>query len=96
MKLQSDPTVIYGIEDFDGNIKRKHLEMKSPYNTYRIKGLPPGPICNPGMGAIKAVLYPSPADYLYFVSKNNGTHHFSSNLRDHNKAVIRYQIKRKR
>ncbi|MEA3470424.1 MAG: endolytic transglycosylase MltG [Thermodesulfobacteriota bacterium] len=95
MKLQSDPTVIYDIEDFDGNITKKHLVRKTPYNTYRIRGLPPGPICNPGMDAIVAALYPAPVNYLYFVSKNNGAHQFSSNLSDHNKAVIRYQIKRK-
>jgi UPF0755 protein len=96
MKLQSDPTVIYGIKDFDGNITRRHLLRKTPYNTYRIKGLPPGPICNPGVDAIVAALYPASVNYLYFVSKNNGAHHFSSNLIDHNKAVIRYQIKRKK
>jgi UPF0755 protein len=95
MKLQSDPTVIYDIEDFDGNITRGHLMRKTPYNTYIIRGLPPGPICNPGMDAIIAALYPAPVNYLYFVSKNNGAHHFSSNLLDHNKAVIKYQIKRK-
>jgi UPF0755 protein len=96
MKLQSDPTVIYDIEDFDGNITKRHLMRKTPYNTYRIRGLPPGPICNPGMDAIVAALYPAPVNYLYFVSKNNGAHHFSSNLVDHNKAVIKYQIKRKK
>jgi UPF0755 protein len=96
MKLQSDPTVIYDIEDFDGNITRRHLIRKTPYNTYRIRGLPPGPICNPGMDAIVAALYPASVNYLYFVSKNNGAHHFSSNLVDHNKAVIKYQIKRRK
>ncbi len=96
MRLQSDPTVIYDIEDFDGNLKKRHLEEKTPYNTYQIRGLPPGPICNPGLDAIVAALYPAPVDYLYFVSKNNGTHHFSLNLKSHNKAVITYQIKRRK
>ncbi len=96
IKLQSDPTVIYGIEDFDGNIKRKHLRKKTPYNTYRIKGLPPGPISNPGMESMLAVLYPPSVDYLYFVSKNDGSHHFSSDLKSHNKAVRKYQIKKRR
>ncbi len=95
MKLQSDPTVIYDMKDFDGNITKRDLLRKTPYNTYRIQGLPRGPICNPGMDAIIAALYPAPVNYLYFVSKNNGAHHFSSNLIDHNKAVITYQIKRK-
>ena len=96
IKLQSDPTVIYGIKGFDGNIKRKHLREKTPYNTYRIKGLPPGPISNPGMDSLLAALYPASVDYLFFVSKNNGTHHFSSNLTSHNKAVLKYQIKRRK
>jgi UPF0755 protein len=96
MRLQSDPTVIYDIEDFDGNLRKADLEKKTPYNTYRIQGLPPGPICNPGLEAIKAALYPAPVDYLYFVSKNNGSHHFSSNLVDHNRAVLKYQIQRKK
>jgi len=96
MRLQSDPTVIYGIEDFDGNIRKSDLEKKTPYNTYRMKGLPSGPICNPGLEAFEASLYPASVDFLYFVSKNNGSHHFSSNLKDHNAAVLKYQIKRKK
>ncbi len=90
-RLESDPTVIYGIPDFDGNLTRKHLKTWTPYNTYLIYGLPPGPIANPGRTAIHAALNPSPADYLYFVSKNDGTHHFSRTLREHNMAVERYQ-----
>ncbi|MBN2538821.1 MAG: endolytic transglycosylase MltG [Deltaproteobacteria bacterium] len=96
MRLQSDPTVIYDIEDFDGNLRKADLQKETPYNTYRIDGLPPGPICNPGMEAIEAALYPESVDFLYFVSKNNGSHQFSSNLKDHNKAVLKYQIKRKK
>lgn len=96
MRLQSDPTVIYGIEDFDGNLRRADLKKKTPYNTYRINGLPPGPICNPGLKALRAALYPAPVKYLYFVSNNNGSHHFSTNLVDHNKAVLKYQIKRRK
>ncbi|MBA7565635.1 Endolytic murein transglycosylase [subsurface metagenome] len=96
MRLQSDPTVIYDIEDFDGNLRKTDLQRKTPYNTYRIKGLPPGPICSPGLEAIEAALYPAPVNFLYFVSKNNGSHQFSSNLMDHNRAVLKYQIKRKK
>ncbi len=96
MRLQSDPTAIYGIKDFDGNITKKHLRSKTPYNTYRIWGLPPGPITNPGQDSLLAALYPADVPYLYFVSKNNGSHHFSTNLVSHNKAVLRYQIKRKK
>ena len=91
MRLQSDPTVIYGIQHFDGNISRKHLVEPTPYNTYTIKGLPPGPIANAGADAIKAALYPADTKYLYFVSKNDTTHQFSTNLRDHNRAVRKYQ-----
>lgn len=96
MRLQSDPTVIYGVEGFEGRIRRVDLERETPYNTYRIRGLPPGPICNPGMSSILAALNPATVDYLYFVSKNDGTHQFSSNLSDHNAAVIKYQIQRKK
>jgi UPF0755 protein len=94
MRLESDPTVIYGIKDFDGNLTRKDLKTMSPYNTYRITGLPPGPIANPGRASIEAVLYPSEEPYLYFVSKNDGSHHFSSTLREHNEMVRRYQLRR--
>ena len=94
MRLESDPTVIYGIENFDGNLTRKHLKTHTPYNTYRIKGLPPGPIANPGQEAIEAALYPAQSDYLFFVSRKDRTHHFSTNLSDHNKAVRRYQLRR--
>jgi UPF0755 protein len=91
MRLQTDPTVIYGIPNFNGNLTRKDLETPHPYNTYVIPGLPPGPIANPGEAAIKAVLYPSKNKYLYFVSKNDGTHHFSETLREHNRMVAQYQ-----
>ncbi len=94
MPLQCDPTVIYGIEDFDGNLTRKDLRRPNPYNTYLNKGLPPGPICNPGLDALKAVLYPADTSYLYFVSRNDGTHLFSRTLKEHNRAVEKYQKRR--
>lgn len=90
--LQSDPTVIYGIKDFNGNLTRKDLLTKTPYNTYQRRGLPPGPIANPGADSIKAVLYPEAGSYLYFVSRNDGTHYFSRTLSEHNMAVQRYQM----
>ena len=96
MRLESDPTVIYGIKDFNGNLTRKDLSQSTPYNTYVIRGLPFGPIANPGEESIKAVLYPADTRYLYFVSKNNGTHHFSKTLREHNRAVKIYQKKGRR
>lgn len=96
MKLQSDPTAIYNLDSFDGYVKRSHLKRESPYNTYVINGLPPSPIGNPAVDSIRAALYPASVDYLYFVSNNNGSHNFSSNLRNHNKAVLRYQIERKK
>jgi UPF0755 protein len=89
--LCSDPTVIYGIANFDGNLRKRDLEKRTPYNTYLIQGLPPGPIANPGRASIEAALYPAPVKYLYFVSRNDGSHHFSSALREHNAAVQRYQ-----
>jgi len=94
--LQSDPTVIYGIKDFNGNLTKADLQAESPYNTYLLKGLPPQPIANPGEESIKAALYPSSDRYIYFVSKNNGTHHFSTPLEGHNRAVDTYQRKRRR
>ena len=95
MPLQSDPTVIYGIENFDGNLTRKHLERQNTYNTYLNRGLPPGPICNPGADALAAALNPAPVDYLYFVSRNDGSHQFSATLAEHSRAVRKYQILRK-
>jgi UPF0755 protein len=95
MRLESDPTVIYGLRKFDGDLTREHLNQNMPYNTYIVRGLPPGPISNPGREAIKAVLYPADTKYLYFVSKNDGSHYFSKTLSDHNKAVETYQKKRR-
>ena len=94
MRLESDPTVIYGIEDFDGNIKKNHLQTLTPYNTYQITGLPPGPIANPGALSLEAALYPATTPYLFFVSKNDSTHYFSESFEEHKKAVIKYQLKR--
>ncbi|MDR1036018.1 MAG: endolytic transglycosylase MltG [Deltaproteobacteria bacterium] len=91
MRLQTDPTVIYGIPNFDGNLTRAHLQMPHPWNTYVIPGLPPGPIASPGEAAISASVNPVQADYLYFVSKNDGTHHFSATLKEHNRMVAQYQ-----
>jgi UPF0755 protein len=91
MPLQSDPTVIYGIKKFDGNLTRKHLQEPNPYNTYRITGLPPGPICNPSLSSIIAALDPADVSYLYFVSRNDGSHQFSETLEAHNRAVKHYQ-----
>ena len=94
-RLESDPTVIYGIKDFDGNLKKKDLIRHSPYNTYVIRGLPPGAIANPGKEAIKAVLFPAETSYMFFVSKNDGSHHFSETLAEHNRAVRIYQKNRR-
>jgi peptidoglycan lytic transglycosylase G len=91
MPLQSDPTVIYGLKDFNGNLTRKDLNEPTPYNTYRIAALPPGPICNPSLSSIRAALYPADVPYLYFVSKNDGTHLFSETIEAHNHAVKIYQ-----
>jgi UPF0755 protein len=94
MPLQTDPTVIYALRKagtWDGNIRKGDLDIDSPYNTYRRPGLPPGPIASPGKEALAAVLEPAPGSELYFVSRNDGTHQFSSNLDDHNRAVTRFQ-----
>ena len=90
IRLQSDPTAVYDLENFDGKVLRSHLKRKSPYNTYIIRGLPPGPIANPGLTSLKAALYPAPVNYLYFVSKKDGSHFFSSSLYEHNQAINRY------
>ena len=91
MRLQSDPTVIYGIKPMGAKITRADLDRKHPYNTYQISGLPPGPIANPGKDSLIAAVNPANVDYLYFVSKNDGSHQFSSNLNDHNRWVNLYQ-----
>ena len=96
MRLQSDPTTIYGLENFDGNLTRKDLQKETPYNTYVITGLPPGPICNPGRAALQAVLQPAEVPYFYFVSKNDGSHFFSTSLKEHNRAVYKYQKKKQK
>lgn len=96
MRLESDPTVIYGINDFNGNITKHDLLKHTPYNTYVIKGLPYGPISNPGIESIKAVIFPAHTNYLYFVSKNNGSHYFSKSFSEHKRAVYRYQKRHRR
>jgi UPF0755 protein len=97
MPLQADPTVIYGLgPSFDGNLRRVHLDdPNNLYNTYKIPGLPPGPICSPGLSSLKAVLTPEEHNYLYFVAKGDGGHVFSTNLTDHNRAVRQWvQVQR--
>ena len=95
MRLESDPTVIYGIKNFDGNIKRKHLKTVTPYNTYQIRGLPAGPIANPGALSLQAALYPAQTDFLFFVSKKDTTHKFSKTIQEHNQAVKKYQLRKR-
>lgn len=92
MRLQADPTVIYGLQaSFNGNITKADLRNPTPYNTYTNIGLPPTPIALPGMRSIEAALHPDESDYLYFVGKGDGTHHFSATLQEHNEAVKKYQ-----
>ena len=91
MKLQCDPTAVYDVSNFRGTVTKRDLLNDTPHNTYRIYGLPPTPIANPGLDSLQAALNPAPVGYLYFVSKNNGTHSFSSNFNAHNQAVSRYR-----
>jgi len=95
MPLQADPTVIYGIPDFNGNLTKADLLRKTAYNTYQLPGLPPGPIASPGEDALRAAAYPAQTNYLYFVARGDGTHAFSENLSQHNEAVRRYQLRRR-
>ncbi len=94
MRLQCDPTVIYGLgPEFDGNLTKKDLKDRSnEYNTYAHAGLPPGPICSPGLASLEAALHPEDHDYYYFVAKGDGSHKFSKTLREHNRAVRKYQL----
>jgi UPF0755 protein len=95
MRLQADPTVVYAMRQagsYNGNIRRDDLAMDSPYNTYRYAGLPPGPIAAPGAAALAAVLTPEDVDYLYFVSRNDGTHAFARTLAEHNRNVREFQV----
>jgi peptidoglycan lytic transglycosylase G len=95
MALQCDPTVIYALEragTYDGNLHREDLSLDSPYNTYRYPGLPPGPIASPGKASLEAAVHPADAGYLYFVSRNDGTHAFARSLDEHNRNVQRFQI----
>ena len=95
MPLQSDPTVIYALDRaglYDGNLTRANLQFDSPYNTYRYRGLPPGPIAAPGGAALRAALAPADVSYLYFVSRNDGTHAFADTLREHNRNVREFQV----
>lgn len=98
MPLQCDPTVIYALQRagrYDGNLRRDDLAFDSPYNTYRYPGIPPGPIASPGRASLDAALHPSDADFLYFVSRNDGSHEFARSLGDHNKNVQKYQLRKR-
>lgn len=97
MKLQSDPTVIYGMDsNFDGNLRKKDLTNRTPYNTYVLKGLPPTPISSPGLKSLKAAMNPEKTNFLYFVSKGDGSSFFSEDLSKHNTAVNNFQKKREK
>jgi UPF0755 protein len=91
MPLQSDPTAVYMVPRKPGRITASDLQRKTPYNTYHVRGLPPGPIANPGLASIRAALHPAPVNFLYFVAKNDGSHQFSHTLQQHNQAVRLYQ-----
>jgi UPF0755 protein len=96
MGLQCDPTVIYALKRagrYDGNLTRADLAFDSPYNTYRYPGLPPGPIASPGLASLEAAVAPADADYLYFVSRNDGSHEFARTLREHNRNVQEFQVR---
>jgi UPF0755 protein len=95
MGLQCDPTVIYALQQaglFDGNLRRDDLLFDSPYNTYRYAGLPPGPIASPGKASLEAAAHPAETEFLYFVSRNDGTHEFARTLEEHNRNVQRFQV----
>jgi UPF0755 protein len=97
MPLQCDPTVIYALMDagtWNGNLTRADLQVDSPYNTYRYAGLPPGPIASPGRPSLEAAVRPADVGYLYFVSRNDGTHVFASTLSEHNRNVAEWQLRR--
>lgn len=97
MKLDCDPTIIYALKEkglYNGNLTKNDMALDSPYNTYRYRGLPPGPICNPGRTALEAALFPAEEPYLYFVSRNDGRHHFSRTFAEHQNAVRRFQLRR--
>lgn len=96
MPLQSDPTAVYDLPGFSGPVTSAHLARKSPYNTYHIKGLPPGPICNPGARSLRAAFFPARVPYLYFVSNNDGTHSFSATADEHRRAVAHYHRQKRR
>jgi UPF0755 protein len=95
MPMQADPTLIYALQKsgkYDGNIRKADMAMKSPYNTYNNPGLPPGPIASPGRDSLVAALDPADVPYLYFVSRNDGTHVFAATLAEHNRNVQTYQV----
>jgi len=96
MPLQSDPTIIYGLKNYDGNIRRNDIRRPHPWNTYVIPGLPPSPIANPGLGALKATLWPAQTKYLYFVARGDRTHAFSKTYAEHARKVYKYQVQRRR